>query len=42
MPVRGVAKRKFNYVDLGLTSGTLWADRNYLARTINDTGAYYA
>jgi hypothetical protein len=33
---------QYNYVDLGLPSGTLWADRNVGAKTETDCGDYFA
>ena len=39
--VRKEDKDNTNYVDLGLPSGTLWADRNLGATDINDCGLYY-
>lgn len=35
-------KIKYNFVDLGLPSGTLWADRNIGAWSIYDGGLYFA
>ena len=32
----------YNLIDLGLTSGTLWCDRNVEAENINDVGLYFA
>ena len=33
---------EYGYVDLGLPSGTLWADRNVGARNVGDDGLYFA
>ena len=34
-------KPQFNFVDLGLSSGTLWMDRNIGAKEITDYGLYF-
>ena len=39
--VLGVTKR-FEFVDMGLPSGTLWASKNLGAETITDYGAYFS
>lgn len=36
------ASESFNLIDLGLPSGTLWADKNVGAEDIQDVGNYYA
>lgn len=41
LPVRPVSNNK-HYVDLGLPSGTLWADSNVGAKTPEDNGEHFA
>lgn len=35
-------KQNYNFIDLGLPSGTLWCDRNVGAETPEDAGLYFA
>jgi hypothetical protein len=40
LPIRGVEKGDWHGVDLGLTSGTIWADRNFGAPAPEEIGAW--
>ena len=39
---KDISKLTYNMADLGLPSGTLWADRNVGAKSVEDYGTYFA